>query len=287
MALALPTQGSISITTLAAFTFGRLCSLNRQNKFHARVVLYFIIVAYVVLFLNRQYDLRKTHSCQPHQECRNVLINLKASCQHSQCKCLAINPVRSEQLAVGCLDPFVRLYDTRMLSLMTPSGQVLASDKDPGCLAHFAPGHVCKSGSKRRTMLQQLASTFVSFSPDGSELLVNLTSEHAYLYDVIRTVEPIRYSKDVNGQFCLTSLASRNIHSHLSTVAYTPYAHMYNGVKCSESLEINALKLDGNTRHNAGLFDEAIRLYSKAIQLDRSMAILYSNRAASYLSRKW
>ena len=277
--------------TSAAFKFGKFFNLHCQNIYSRQFFLdgsIFYHSGYVVLSFNRQYDLRQMHSCQPHQECRNVLINLKASCQHSQCKCLAINPVRSEQLAVGCLDPFVRLYDTRMLSLTTPSGQVLASDKDPGCLAHFAPGHVCKSGSKRRTVLQQLASTFVSFSPDGSELLVNLTSEHAYLYDVIRTVEPIRYNKDVNGQFCLTSLASRSIHSHLSTVTHTPYAHMYNGVKCSESQEIiTALKQDGNTRHNAGLFDEAIRLYSKAIQLDRSMAILYSNRAASYLSRKW
>ena len=195
--------------------------------------------------------------------------------------------MRSEQLAVGCLDPFVRLYDTRMLSLTTPSGQVLASDKDPACLAHFAPGHVCKSGGKRRTMLQQLASTFVSFSPDGSELLVNLTSEHAYLYDVIRTVEPIRYDKDSNGRSCLVSLASRTIHSHLSTVAHTPYAYLCNGVRFDVAQKVNTLKQEGNTQHSAGKFDTAIRLYSEAIHLDRSMAVLYSNRAASYLSRKW
>lgn len=240
-----------------------------------------------VFYVHRQYDLRQAHSCQPHQECRNVLINLKASCQHSQCKCLAVNPVRSEQLAVGCLDPFVRLYDTRMLSLTTPSAQVLASDKDPACLVHFAPGHICKSGNKRRTMLQQLASTFVTFSPDGSELLVNLTSEHAYLYDVIRTVEPIRYNKDISGKMCLVSLASRGVHSHLSTVTHTPYCRLHNGIKLDCSREVSALKLEGNAKHIAGKFDEAIRLYSEAIQLDSSMAVLYSNRAASYLSRKW
>ena len=239
-------------------------------------------------YLIRQYDLRQTHSCQPHQECRNVLINLKASCQHSQCKCLAVNPVRSEQLAVGCLDPFVRLYDTRMLSLTTPSAEVQPSDRDPACLAHFAPGHIFKSVGKRRTMLQQLASTFVSFSPDGSELLVNLTSEHAYLYDVIRTVEPIKYKKDFDGKSCLVSLSSRSIHSHLTTVAYTPYCHLYNSVKCDDrSQEVATLKQEGNTQHNAGKFDAAIRLYSRAIQMDSSTAVLYSNRAASYLSRKW
>ena len=175
-----------------------------------------------------------------------------------------------------------------MLSLTTPSSEVQPSDRDPACLAHFAPGHIFKSVGKRRTMLQQLASTFVSFSPDGSELLVNLTSEHAYLYDVIRTVEPIKYKKDLNGKSSLVTLSSRSIHSHLSTVAHTPYCHLHNGIQCDDgSQEVITLKQEGNTQHNGGKFDAAIRLYSKAIQLDSSMAVLYSNRAASYLSRKW
>jgi tetratricopeptide (TPR) repeat protein len=43
------------------------------------------------------------------------------------------------------------------------------------------------------------------------------------------------------------------------------------------------LKTQGNVAFNAGNFDEAIRLYSAAIEADGSNHILYSNRAAAYL----
>ena len=49
-------------------------------------------------------------------QANNVLVNLK---QHSgkgmECKCLAIDPFRPELLAVGANDPFVRVYDRRMI----------------------------------------------------------------------------------------------------------------------------------------------------------------------------
>ena len=35
---------------------------------------------------------------------------------HAEAKCLAINPMRPEQLAVGANDAYVRIYDRRMLS---------------------------------------------------------------------------------------------------------------------------------------------------------------------------
>lgn len=189
---------------------------------------------------------------------------------------------------MGCLDPYVRLYDSRMMSLTTPSATSLSSDEDPGCLAHFAPGHVCKNGIKRRGMSQQLATTYISFSPDGGELLVNLTSEHVYLYDIVRMVEPVRYRCDANEQLCVASLSPRKLHDHLtSATSHTPYCHLYNGPLLDGSEVAGLLREEGNTHHKAGKFDVAIRLYSKAIQLDSSMPILYSNRAASYLGRKW
>ena len=50
----------------------------------------------------------------------NVLVNLK---QHSgnlmECKCLTINPFQPELLAVGANDPFVRVYDRRMIKPTT------------------------------------------------------------------------------------------------------------------------------------------------------------------------
>ena len=66
--------------------------------------------------VNRQFDLRDpelTSNSNP----KNVLINLRAHMgQSAEAKCLAINPTRPEQLAVGANDPYVRLYDRRMLT---------------------------------------------------------------------------------------------------------------------------------------------------------------------------
>lgn len=36
-----------------------------------------------------------------------------------EAKCLAINPVRPELLAVGANDPYIRLYDRRMIRPVT------------------------------------------------------------------------------------------------------------------------------------------------------------------------
>ena len=48
---------------------------------------------------------------------KNVLINLNAHMgPHAEAKCISINPVRPELIAVGANDPFVRVYDRRMLS---------------------------------------------------------------------------------------------------------------------------------------------------------------------------
>lgn len=74
------------------------------------------IVSHRCLYICRQFDLRTPEAaCSGNPQ--NVLINLNAHMGHqAEAKCLAINPLRSEQLAVGANDPFVRLYDRRMLS---------------------------------------------------------------------------------------------------------------------------------------------------------------------------
>lgn len=66
----------------------------------------------------RQTDLRLPHTCDT--EAKNVIISLK---NHqgalAEGKCIAINPLRTEMLAVGANDPYVRLYDRRMIKLAT------------------------------------------------------------------------------------------------------------------------------------------------------------------------
>lgn len=62
-----------------------------------------------------QFDTRSPHMCTHVRS--NVLINLTSHLgAKAKVKCIAINPLRPELLAVGANDPYVRLYDRRMIS---------------------------------------------------------------------------------------------------------------------------------------------------------------------------
>lgn len=111
----------------------------------------------------------------------------------AEAKCLAINPLQPELLAVGCNDPFVRLYDHRMLashsfsevkktfSSISPEDAKLP----PGCVQYFAPGHLPPQLSKHsRRRFRAYVATYVNFSPSGQELIANLGGEQIYLFDI-------------------------------------------------------------------------------------------------------
>lgn len=65
-----------------------------------------------------QADIRIPHTCD--EDAKNVIINLK---NHqgalAEGKCLTVNPVRTEMIAVGSNDPYIRLYDRRMIKVTT------------------------------------------------------------------------------------------------------------------------------------------------------------------------
>ena len=74
-------------------------------------LMYYFLISFV---LHRQFDLRCTSTSTSAPN--NILVNLTAHTgQAAEAKCLAINPLRPEMLAVGANDPYVRLYDRRML----------------------------------------------------------------------------------------------------------------------------------------------------------------------------
>lgn len=142
----------------------------------------------------RRLDTREPHSCTGSGMCRNVIIDLRAhsrltSVNHSiQCKCIDINPVRSEQIAVGALDSYARIYDTRLCSLQALNSLSTGPPGDPSCIACFSPGHVNKLFVPlvRRHLCNTVAATYLNFSSDGQDLLVNLSGEQvkcfAHLY---------------------------------------------------------------------------------------------------------
>lgn len=125
-----------------------------------------------------QYDIRESHVCRESKS-RNILIDLKSIFPSLKAKCLAVNPVRSEMLAVGATDIFNRLFDRRYLR---------ATNNKHSCITYFAPGHLLKSNN-RSNHLQSYGTTYLSFSPDGSELLASVHAEQVYLFDLLEPWE--------------------------------------------------------------------------------------------------
>lgn len=65
----------------------------------------------------RQYDLRSPHSCKTYEQ-KTVLVNLSNHTgRFVEAKCIAVNPRRPELVAVGANDPYIRMYDRRMIKL--------------------------------------------------------------------------------------------------------------------------------------------------------------------------
>lgn len=267
--------------------------------------LYFSKLLSILLPSFRQLDTREPHSCLD-DGCRNVLIDLKLTCgatpSSTQCKCISINPTRPEQIAVGAMDPYVRIYDTRVCSLRKSAKQEVQYG-DPSCLAHFAPGHISNPHSRKSRKPYNnntLATTYLSFSPDGRELLVNLSGEHVYLYDAVHYQEALRYDfvesdeSDVpntvvsrhhtsyctwNGIKRLGDMAASS--RHLSTLSPVMSS------QCVISEQVMRLKEKGFEFHNAGKYVDAVREFSAAIRLCPTWHLLYSLRAAALYGRRW
>lgn len=148
-----------------------------------------------------QFDLRcpETNPSQPG----NILINLNAHIgEYAEAKCLAVNPLRPELMAVGANDPYVRVYDRRMLTCRRMKMPGDPNSRFPwdhphleplegedyslpdGCVQYFIAGHLPQKQSDYRKRYRTLASTYVTFSPTGQELLVNLGGEQIYLFDI-------------------------------------------------------------------------------------------------------
>lgn len=114
----------------------------------------------------RSFDLRVKEKCLKAR-CMDVCNeDVIISCQRAV-TALTVNVTCPYQLAIGCSDSTVRIYDRRML---TPS----AGDMAKPLMTYIAPG--MEGRSYRITSL--------SFSPRGEDILVSYSSEHLYLFGV-------------------------------------------------------------------------------------------------------
>ncbi|XP_077976925.1 WD and tetratricopeptide repeats protein 1-like [Glandiceps talaboti] len=277
----------------------------------------------------RQFDLRSPHTCNDH--CGNVLINLNAYIgNHAEAKCVAINPLRTEMLAVGANDPYIRIYDIRMLSphsvrfsseeRLGASWHTPAPDPDPngelpkGCVQYYIAGHLPIKQNEYNRRFRTLVSTYVTFGPDGRELLVNLGGEQIYLFDVTKNRMPRKYNlEDYRIHPPASNGVVRDVAEALSSngtaisgsVANGVSRHISqtNGIKIREESQpkrvslcgkrkglpprAEALKKRANEVFAKQQWTDAINLYNQALSIAPNSAVLFANRAAAYMKRKW
>jgi len=200
-----------------------------------------------------QIDLREPHTC--HTDSKIVLIDLKNHQEYVETKCVAVNPRRPEFIAIGCNDCYARIYDRRMISLMQNGGN--GSDNlTKDCVKYYAPGHL-----QNLTDNANKTITYVSFSPNGDELLVNYGAEQIYLFDIDKAEAPI--------------------YLNLPRLPPEPIPKLPRNEK-SESI-----KTSGNELLEYENYIQAIRKYTEAIQIAPNNPVLYLNRATALMRRKY
>lgn len=120
-----------------------------------------------------EYDIRQKHVCNSSKP-SNLLIDLRSISDLLQAKCLAVNPIRSEMLAVGSNDIYNRLFDRRFIK---------HNSSGTSCTAYFAPGHLLKTNN-RSNHIQSYGTTYLSFNSKGTELLASYHAEQVYMFNV-------------------------------------------------------------------------------------------------------
>merc|ERR1719190_323124 len=87
----------------------------------------------------RQWDLREKWSAKNS----NVLVNLTNQAgRGAEVKCVTVCPSRTELVAVGANDPYVRVYDRRMISCGPLDTSCDPCEDNTGAVAYFVPGHL-------------------------------------------------------------------------------------------------------------------------------------------------
>jgi len=116
----------------------------------------------------RWYDLRMKTSCFKDNCKEDILIGC-----HKAVTSISINPMFSYQVAVGCSDSNVRIFDRRLLGTRSTGFM----GETTGLNALTSRFSVQELGEKQRRI------TSVSFRPDGQEVLASYSSDYIYIFD--------------------------------------------------------------------------------------------------------
>ncbi|XP_068146811.1 WD and tetratricopeptide repeats protein 1 [Drosophila tropicalis] len=224
-----------------------------------------------------QLDMRESHQCRPEERSNGVrLLSLCSQVESTtEAKCLAINPRRTEYLAVGANDAYARIYDRRKLSTSQDSTDAT------GAVTYYAPGHIVNNITPNIAH-DPRAITYLTFNENGTELLVNMGSEHIYRYDLYNARPPVFYSPPPAASQEASADTAPQEHQSTET-----------GVK-SESHKSHCLpssiemhKKQGNEFLQNGKLMAAIDAYSSALAKYPQGEVLYLNRATALMRRGW
>ncbi|KAH6928649.1 hypothetical protein HPB50_018170 [Hyalomma asiaticum] len=269
-----------------------------------------------------QFDYRTPHQCSA--DANHVLVNLGYHLgRNVEAKCIAVNQLQPHLVAVGANDSYIRLYDRRMINTTKLTRFNSSSKPDaesdnlaPGCVTYFAAGHLPLKYPRKR--YRTLASTYVAFSPDGSELLANLGGEQIYLFNINHPRQP----KSFDLQSFTSSLHSNGLCKNLAEGGSSPangFSTHKNGI--SNGMISNGMKQNGivtstdtppvssNTKWGyESILDDATHfwhlkkpfvcnhVFKKSNGLVSEIGVtscvclhkvLYCNRAAAFMKRAW
>ncbi|XP_032828787.1 WD and tetratricopeptide repeats protein 1 isoform X1 [Petromyzon marinus] len=250
----------------------------------------------------RQFDLRESSNRS------QVLVDLTWYCSSQvEAKCLAINPSDNTSLAVGANDPYVRLYDMRMITqhrkscrLNAPSGTGVELDSQysklpDGAVQYYVAGHLPSKQTDYQRRFRTLAVTYLTFSPDGNELLVNMGGEQVYMFDLHSRQRP----------YCFSAASRRratpgaDVQNGKQANGVSNGLHLHsNGLRLSDEPQqpppspelppaVEKLKQLANAAFGRQQWPVAVSLYNRAVALCPTNSVLYGNRAAAYMKRKW
>ncbi|TNN76295.1 WD and tetratricopeptide repeats protein 1 [Liparis tanakae] len=247
----------------------------------------------------RQYDLRESSKRS------DVLIDLTEFCgQLVEAKCLAVNPRDNNYMAVGANGPFVRLYDIRMINKYRKSlnqntsaaVHTFCESQKPipdGAGQYYVAGHLPVKLPDYNNRLRVLVATYVTFSPDGTELLVNMGGEQVYLFDLTFKQRPYTFLLPKKCQSSTGDVQNGKTTNGVSNGIVLPTSRIrIAGSKMRSSstelpVHLEKIKQQANDAFARQQWTQAIQLYSLGIHQASCNAMLYGNRAAAYMKRKW
>ncbi|KAI2807518.1 DDB1- and CUL4-associated factor 6 [Blomia tropicalis] len=127
----------------------------------------------------RWYDLRVKSSCMKMPSYSRFARRFTKKCEddvlircESPVTAIAVNTLMPWQLAIGCSDSIIRIYDRRMLSTKTLGGN--SSDQNTSVLAKFT-----YNGMKSTNRITSLA-----YSRNCNQILASYSNDHLYLFDI-------------------------------------------------------------------------------------------------------